>query len=121
MLWTKCADDLRANNPDMRNALCVELWMDFRQLQRARVPEVTREQSAQLFEVWLLRHTARLQARIDANMKKLWDTIDHASINPPSAPFRCVCGTTTDNPADPDFMRVHVPHVQAIQRRSVRR
>jgi hypothetical protein len=26
---------------------------------------------------------------------------------------RCVCGATTDNPGDPEFMRVHQPHIIA--------
>jgi hypothetical protein len=48
------ADALRRNNPDL-GGLSGELQLEFRQLQKRRMPELTKEQFLDLFQEWLPR------------------------------------------------------------------
>jgi hypothetical protein len=45
---------------------------------------------------------------------------EYAKINPPAPPFKCLCGAETNNLADPEFMRVHMPTVRKQVRRGGR-
>jgi len=54
------ADGIREKNPDIRAAMRDELWMEFQQLQRMRMPHLSGEQAAELSDVWLLRDLSRL-------------------------------------------------------------
>jgi hypothetical protein len=82
------ADTLRANNPDIRTAMRWELQMEFRQLQQARMPELTREQAAELFGVWLLHDLSRLMAVRDKTLSAILASIDEAArLNGPGQPF----------------------------------
>jgi hypothetical protein len=108
------ADALRASNPNLRVGLADDLQILFREIQKARRPELSKEEWLELFNVWLARYAAKMQAERDATLAKMKDIIETAvRINPTSPPFRCVCGATTTDPSDLAFMAVHVPHCVA--------
>jgi hypothetical protein len=54
------ADAVRRNNPDIREGLSDELQLEFRQGQRRRMPELSREHWLELFAVWRDAYIARL-------------------------------------------------------------
>ena len=102
---------MRGTNPYAGKADTARL---LRGIQLATMPDLSTEQYQDAFDDWLLHDLARWERRI----AKVWDNIDaFAKANPPSEPFRCVCGAVLDNPADPAVMAEHAPDVQAARRR----
>src|SRR5262245_31360927 len=92
-----------------------DLQLLWREVQRSRGDRLSREASADLFEVWLAHDLGRLQARIAANTEKLWQTLnDVAEANGPGQPFTCCCGQALHDPADPEMLRIHGPHMAAM-------
>lgn len=107
------ADALRASNPNLRVGLADDLQILFREIQKARRPELSKDEWLDLFKVSLERYAAKMQAERDATLAKINDIIETAArINPPTL-FKCACGALLENPGDPAVMAVHVPHCVA--------
>ena len=103
------ADLLRAADPCGHSA--ADDQIAFRNLQRRKFPGLDGEQFQVLFSEWRDRYAGKCALDRSKALADLTATIDaQASRNPPSPPFKCVCGTETHNPADPDFMKLHMPH-----------
>src|SRR5215472_1054655 len=58
------ADALRENDPTLRESLCDELQIEFRQLQRRRIPSLSKDEFLDLFGVWLDQYLAKLEASL---------------------------------------------------------
>jgi len=106
------ADRLRANDSDycLANDQLV-----FRNLQKQSMPNLTPEQVQTLFVEWQDRYAAKCERDRRKAIADLMAFAEAcAKINPPSPPFRCVCGAETIDPMDPEFQRIHIPHFQAV-------
>ena len=103
-----------ASNPHIRFG---DLQTEFRQVQKARVPDLSNEEWLNLFGVWLDRYLARWdvqRVKTYARMLKLAEELRKEM--PRQQPFRCVCGAVLDDPFAPgvvEIPRAAEPHVQA--------
>jgi hypothetical protein len=118
------ADALRESDPTLRESLCDELQLEFRQHQKRRMPTLSKGEFCDLFGIWLDQYRAKLEAELaelrkriaanDCEMRRLiaerhkpgnsTDARDH---------FVCRCGAIIDDPADPKMLELHGPHFQA--------
>jgi len=104
------ADMIRATNCDYSPA---DDQLIFRKLQKHRLPTLNPEQFQTLFAEWQDHYAAKCvqdRTRAVANIIAIGD--EYAKTNPPAPPFRCVCGVETNDPTDPAFMVIHMPHCQ---------
>jgi hypothetical protein len=63
------------------------------------MPELTREQAVELFDVWLDHHLPRLIAERDKTLRAVLASIDEAvRINGSGQPFVCPCGAGLESP-----------------------
>jgi hypothetical protein len=115
------ADALRESDPTLRESLCDELQLEFRQLQRRRMPDLSKDEFLDLFHVWRDRYLARLEAglaelrkRIAANDRELRRLVaERRKLDPSRDGFVCKCGEVIDDPFDPKMLELHGPHFQA--------
>jgi len=86
----------------------------FRDLQKQHLPGLDREQFQTLYAEWRNRYAAKCeQGRMRARDQIMRYAEARAKRNPPSPPFRCVCGAETKDPLDPAWFKEHQPHLQA--------
>lgn len=115
--------DLPAEPPaalfDEMDALAVELrgapdWgtdlvIIFRQLQKARMPELPSSEFAPLFAAWRDRFASKMQRELDQLRSDLDAYLrERAAAHPGPPLFRCPCGEEID-PADPLAFEAHRP------------
>jgi len=108
------ADALRRNNPDLHSALNAELQMEFRALQRKRMPALGKNEWLTLFETWLEEFKSRLAAERDACRREIEAVIScEAVANGAAKPFVCPCGAEILDVNDARVMAFHQPHIAA--------
>ena len=87
------ADVLRE---ELGRACFDDLQIEFRRRQKARLPDLTREQWFDLFHEWLKHHLAKQQAELAEIRRRMLelDAERHALLRdlPRGEPFRCPCG-----------------------------
>jgi hypothetical protein len=112
------ADALRANDPTLRESLSDELQLEFRQLQKRRMPPLGRDQFLDLFT---FGPTATSQGSRPSwpscasagrgNYCKLTVVVAERNANNPHLnQFLCKCGELIADPLDPEQMKIHQPH-----------
>ena len=116
----RIADALRENNPDLRESLSYELQIEFRQLQKRRMPGLSRQEFLDLFHVWCDCYLSRLEAELAAvrrrmaeNDCKLRELMAERDKHKPPDKFVCKCGQVIADPLDPKMLELHGPHFQA--------
>ena len=123
------ADVLRENDPSLRESLSDELQLEFRALQKRRMPELSKDEFLDLFDAWRCGYLARLEAELAAlrrrmaeNDRELAPLIaeqrrrnvrSHDATAQADDVFICRCGEIIADPFDPEQMRIHQPHVIA--------
>ena len=112
----RCADALRASRYDLHFTMADKLRTAFRQLQQARMPELTCDQAADLCNIWMDRYLAARMVESEAMVAVVVEAIDAAGgRNGP--PIRCPgCGHIISGPADPFSLLDHGLHVERMER-----
>jgi hypothetical protein len=88
-----------------------DLQFEFRQIQKARMPELAEAEWLDLFHIWLAGYVARVKRRREQAFAGILEFAEQsARERPPAPPFRCVCGAETRDPLDPAWMAIHQPH-----------
>jgi hypothetical protein len=110
---TAAADAMRATVDRLNR---YDLQIEFRQIVRARRPDLSREEWLAMFELWIEGYVAKCERRREESIAWFVRTIDeYANANVPEDPWVCPCGEVLDNPCDPDVMAVHQPHYLAAK------
>ena len=111
------ADMLRENNPTLRDSLSDERQLEFRQLQKKRMPQLSKEQFLDLFHEWRDHYLARLEIelaevrkRMAENDCKLAELRRRRGNSTDTNRFVCKCGEVIADPLDPEQMKIHQPH-----------
>ena len=91
-----------ASNPHIRFG---DIQIEFRQVQKPSVPDLSKEEWLNMFGVWLDRYPARSYKRAEGLRTEM----------PRQQPFRYVCGAVLDDPFAPDVVKLHQPHVMAAR------
>jgi hypothetical protein len=92
------------------------LQIEFRQIQKARIPELSTVEWLELFETWHVQYLALIEVRRARAFKRITAFIEQsARANPPAKPFKCVCGAETKDPFDPEYERIHREHIFLAQ------
>ena len=112
------ADALRANNPTVRDSLSDELQLEFRQLQKKRMPWLGKDEFLDLLHTWRDHYLARLGVELAETRKRMAENdcklaelaAEHAASNPHLNQFICKCGAVIADPLDPEQMKIHQPH-----------
>ena len=112
------ADLLRETNPELRESLSDELQVEFRQVQKKRMPWLSKEQFLDLFEIWRDGYITKLEAELAEVRKRMTENdcklaalaAEHAARNPHLNQFVCRCGAVIADPLDPEQLRIHQPH-----------
>jgi hypothetical protein len=115
------ADVLRENDPTLRESLCDELQLEFRQLQKRRMPTLSKDEFLDLFHVWLDHYLAKLEIslaevrnRIAVGDRELQRLIaERHRLDPSRDVFICVCGEVIADPFSAEALEKHSPHFVA--------
>jgi len=113
---------LRESNPALRAALADELQILFREIQKRRHPDLSKDGWMELFRIWLEHYLAKCEfelaamrervAGIDRERLKLFAKLRETTSRRQEV-FTCRCGAVIADPLDPEQMRIHSPHFHA--------
>ena len=67
----RAADLLRETNPELRASLSDELQLEFRQVQKKRMPQLNKDEFLDLFHTWREHYLAKLEAELAAVRKRM--------------------------------------------------
>ena len=116
----RIADAVRENNPELRESLSNELQLEFRQLQKCRMPELSRKEFLDVFHVWRDHYLARLEVELSAARRRMAENdcelrrlIAERDRHKPPDKFVCKCGAVIADPLDPRMLELHGPHFVA--------
>ena len=105
----QAADAMLSANPDM--VVLGDLQIEFRAIQKARMPDLNKDEWLDLFATWHESYTARLKAKHDDAIARL---IAMRYKLPPGKTFICPCGASLRS-FGPEEAALHGEHIFLAQ------